>query len=244
MNTASGPAPPDLGRPRMKAGGSTRRVREMFYNTPLAGSPKIWYTYWAEAQTPPRVLERAAVRNGSRSVRPSGPEAASCGPADFRSRRRRRGLGPAVWADFRGLGGIWVGIEGEDERIWTDQVVRMRWPHGETPGRQPADQQQPLSPSAYRLVFPNRRQACSSAFVFRVLRPPPRLRRAPPPPPPNHRLQTPRACWGPLRPIRLSTARSAAPPLEPLGSGRGGLCMTAASGSAAVYVPPQGTRGV
>ena len=34
-----------------------------------------------------------------------------------------------------------------------DQVVWMRWPHGEPPGRKPADQQQPLSPYAYQLVF-------------------------------------------------------------------------------------------
>ncbi len=37
----------------------------------------------------------------------------------------------------------------------------------------------------------------------------------PPPPPPNHRFRTPGARCGPLRPIRLGTARSAAPPLEP-----------------------------
>ena len=58
-------------------------------------------------------------------------------------------------------------------------------------------------------------QACKQHTVFRVLRAQPRLRRAPPPPPPNHRLRTQGACLGPLRPIRLGTARWAALPLEP-----------------------------
>ena len=83
MDTASKPDHPIWEIPG-EAGRSKRRVREIFPNIPLAGSPEIWYTYRAETQTPPRVLERAAVRDGSRSIRPFGPGAASCGPAGFR----------------------------------------------------------------------------------------------------------------------------------------------------------------
>ena len=56
------------------AGGSKRSSPRKVLRTyiPLSGSPEIWYKEWAETQTPLRVLERAAVRDVSRSFRPLG----------------------------------------------------------------------------------------------------------------------------------------------------------------------------
>ena len=60
-----------------------------------------------------------------------------------------------------------------------------------------------------------RRQPEATHRFSRSPTPAPASPGTPPPPPPNHRLRAPRARCGPLRPIRLGTARSAAPPLEP-----------------------------
>ena len=95
-----------------EAGGSKQSSPPNVLRTyvPLAGSPEIWYTYWADAQTPLRVLERAAVRNGN-PVRsgPSGrgrPCAAlrifvQGGGGGGRARRSRR------WGRFSRSWGHW-----------------------------------------------------------------------------------------------------------------------------------------
>ena len=98
----------------------------------------------------------------------------------------------------------------------------MRRPHGEAPGGHPADQQQLLSPfclpapSSRTETKPGQHTEAKPGQRIRFSRSPPSAPASPgSPPPPNHRLRTLGARWGPLRPIRLGTARSAAPPLEP-----------------------------
>ena len=111
-----------------------------------------------------------------------------------------------------------------------DRVVQMCWPHGETPGRQPDDQQQSLFP-------------CSiGSFSEPETKPKQRLRfsRSPPPAPaspgPAPAASEPSSSvtegvFGPSAPDPPRYSQVGRSALGTLGSGRSGLCMTATSGS-------------
>ena len=98
--------PPRSGRSRAKPEGQSVESAKCSPTHPYTEARKFGIPIGLKHKHRREFPERAAVRTDPRSFRPLGPEAASCGPADFRPRRWRRGKGPALpgaGGDFRGL---------------------------------------------------------------------------------------------------------------------------------------------